>query len=92
MVGMSVAIPAASLCINRRLYLIATRSYTSTKAEKQRAVLVDLAIGLGIPVLEMILRMFMSIYYIHIFKGVVVQNIQFKAIVLTSSRTLAAIR
>lgn len=92
MVGMSVAIPAASLCINRRLYLIATRSYTSTKAEKQRAILVDLAIGLGIPVLEMILRMFVSnIYYIHIF-NVIVQNIQFKAIVLTSSRTLAAIR
>lgn len=59
MIGSSVAIPAASLCINRRLYYIATaNAVTVTKAEKRRAVLVDLAIGLGIPVLEMVLRMF----------------------------------
>jgi pheromone a factor receptor len=53
---MSVGIPAASLCINRRLYIIATiQSVTSSKRDKQRAVVTDLAIGLGIPFLQMIL-------------------------------------
>lgn len=56
-VGVAVAIPAASLCINRRLYHIATvRSVTITRAEKRRAVMVDLAIGLGLPIMEMILQ------------------------------------
>ncbi|KAF8725083.1 hypothetical protein AX14_008399 [Amanita brunnescens Koide BX004] len=56
-VGSAVAIPASSLCINRRLYYIArVRSVTHSKAEKRRAVMVDLAIGLGIPFLEMILQ------------------------------------
>ena len=58
-IGMTVAISAASLCINRRLYHIACiRVVTATKSDRRRAVLVDLAIGVGIPVLVMILRMF----------------------------------
>jgi pheromone a factor receptor len=57
MVGTTVAIPAASLCINRRLYHIASiRRVRITKAEKRQQVLVDLAIGLGLPILEMIIR------------------------------------
>ncbi|KAL4257006.1 G-protein coupled receptor 4 family protein [Pleurotus pulmonarius] len=56
-IGTSFAIPAASLCINRRLYHIAcVQSVTVTKAEKRRAIMVDLAIGLGIPILGMILQ------------------------------------
>ena len=56
-IGASVAIPAASLCINRRLYQIASvKSVRVSSDEKRRAVLVDLAIGLGLPVVEMILR------------------------------------
>lgn len=56
-VGSAVAIPAASLCINRRLYHISTvRSVTVTKAEKRRAVMVDIAIGVGLPVMQMILQ------------------------------------
>jgi pheromone a factor receptor len=56
-IGTAVAIPAASLCINRRLYRIASvRRVMITKAEKRRQVMVDLAIGLGLPFLEMILR------------------------------------
>ena len=58
MVGVSTAIPAASLCINRRLYRIACiRVVAATKADKRRAIMVDLAIGVGLPVLVMILRM-----------------------------------
>jgi len=54
MVGSTVAIPAASLCINRRLYHIASvQAVTITRAEKRRAVIVDLCIGLGIPLLQM---------------------------------------
>lgn len=57
MVGTAVAIPAASLCINRRLYRIASvRRVMITKAEKRQQVMVDLAIGLGLPILEMVLR------------------------------------
>jgi hypothetical protein len=75
-VGVAVAIPAASLCINRRLYKIAScQTVTITRAhvdmlqnivirrdhltiyrQKRRAVMVDLAIGLGIPFLQMALR------------------------------------
>ncbi|KAF8145119.1 pheromone A receptor-domain-containing protein [Mycena galopus ATCC 62051] len=57
MVGIAVAIPAASLCINRRLYKIASCQMVSiSKVEKRRAVLVDLAIGLGIPLVQMPLQ------------------------------------
>ncbi|TFK62094.1 STE3-domain-containing protein [Pluteus cervinus] len=56
-VGLSVAVPAASLCINRRLYHIASiRTVTTSKADKRRSIMVDLAIGLGIPIVEMILQ------------------------------------
>nr|AAQ96346.1 pheromone receptor Rcb3 B43 [Coprinopsis cinerea] len=56
-VGISVAIPAASLCINRRLYKIASCQTASiSRAHKRRAVMVDLAIGLGIPFLQMPLQ------------------------------------
>jgi pheromone a factor receptor len=57
MIGIVVGIPAASLCINRRLYNIATiQSVTFTKDDRRRAILIDLAIGLGIPVLVMALH------------------------------------
>ncbi|TFK44579.1 pheromone A receptor-domain-containing protein [Crucibulum laeve] len=56
-VGISVAIPATSLCINRRLYHIASvRTVTRSAAEKRRAILMDVCIGVGIPVLIMILQ------------------------------------
>ncbi|KAF9555104.1 STE3-domain-containing protein [Agrocybe pediades] len=56
-VGIAVAIPAASLCINRRLYKIATcKTATITYAERKRAVVIDLCIGLGLPLLQMILQ------------------------------------
>ncbi|KAF9007128.1 pheromone A receptor-domain-containing protein [Cyathus striatus] len=56
-VGLSWAIQSCSLCINRRLYHIASvRSVTITRAEKRRQIMVDLAIGIGLPVLGMILH------------------------------------
>lgn len=59
--GVAVAIPACSLCINRRLYhIVSVDSVTKTMAEKRRDILIDLAIGIGIPVLEMVLGKYAS--------------------------------
>ena len=68
-IGASLAIPTASLCINRRLYHIACiRVVTTTKSDKRRAIMIDLAIGVGVPVLGMILRTFINLLgTIHIF-------------------------
>ena len=55
-VGLSVAMPAASLCINRRLYKIATAKVVMvTRSDNRRAVIIDLLIGIGIPILQMIM-------------------------------------
>lgn len=71
MVGSSVAIPACSLCINRRLYHIASiSSVTKTKAQKRRDIMTDLAIGLGIPVLEMILQYIVQGHRFNIFEEI----------------------
>lgn len=56
-VGLSVGLPMSLLVINRRLYKIASKTGAITiKAERLRAVYVDLAIGLSVPLLQMILR------------------------------------
>ncbi|THU83827.1 STE3-domain-containing protein [Dendrothele bispora CBS 962.96] len=53
MVAINVALPAASLCINRRLYKIASCQTASvTLRDKRREVIIDLAIGVGIPLLQ----------------------------------------
>ncbi|KAG9310932.1 STE3-domain-containing protein [Chiua virens] len=57
MIASAVALPAASLCINRRLYQIASvQSVTKSRAQKRRDIMIDLAIGLGLPVLQMALH------------------------------------
>jgi pheromone a factor receptor len=57
MIAAGVGIPAALLVINRRLYKIATRSVTFlTDAEKRRDMYIDLAIGIGIPILQLPMR------------------------------------
>ena len=57
-IALNVAIPACMVAINRRLYKIvtATAAVVPTRAEKRRAVMTDLLIGLGIPILEIIAR------------------------------------
>ncbi|KAI3595017.1 putative STE3-like pheromone receptor STE3_Mr7 [Moniliophthora roreri] len=55
--GYSVAIPASSLCINRRIYkMMSTNIFPVTRREKMRVLAEELAIGVGIPLLEMILH------------------------------------
>ncbi|KAF8149601.1 GPCR fungal pheromone mating factor, partial [Mycena galopus ATCC 62051] len=71
MIGINVAIPAASLCITRRLYDIATRKQAAvSKAERRREVLVDLAIGLGIPSLQMALQVVVQGHRYNIFENI----------------------
>ncbi|KIJ93461.1 hypothetical protein K443DRAFT_684538 [Laccaria amethystina LaAM-08-1] len=70
-VGVAVAIPAASLCINRRLYKIATcQTVTLTHAHKRRAVIIDLLIGLGIPALQMALQFIVQGHRYDLFEDV----------------------
>ncbi|TDL19570.1 fungal pheromone STE3G-protein-coupled receptor [Rickenella mellea] len=54
--GTAVAIPACSLCIQRRLYgITSTRAVTSNKQEKIKNVCIDLSICLGFPLFIMAL-------------------------------------
>jgi len=56
-VALNVAIPACSLCINRRLYKIASvKAVMTTRKEKRRVVIQDLLICVGIPILQIIAR------------------------------------
>ncbi|KZT19581.1 STE3-domain-containing protein [Neolentinus lepideus HHB14362 ss-1] len=56
-IAVAVAIPAASLCINRRLYKIANGSMVSvSRQERRNAVIIDLCIGLGIPIIQVPLQ------------------------------------
>ncbi|KZV83947.1 putative fungal pheromoneG-protein-coupled receptor [Exidia glandulosa HHB12029] len=56
--GLSMAIPLSSLCINRRLHNIATMSSVAvTKAQKRRDVIIDTLIAFVIPLI------FMAVHY-----------------------------
>jgi pheromone a factor receptor len=57
-IGLPVGLLAALLVINHRLFKIASRTTTSSMRaeEKRRDLIIDLAIGLGIPLLQMALR------------------------------------
>ncbi|KAF8468710.1 pheromone receptor [Russula ochroleuca] len=60
-VAQNVAIPASSLCINRRLYKIATaKAAMTTNADKRRVVIQDLLIGVGLPILQIIFQYVVS--------------------------------
>jgi len=67
-IGLNVAISACSLCINRRLYKIATAKGVITDEEKRRAVIVDLLIGLGIPILQIITEYIISGHRYNLFE------------------------
>jgi pheromone a factor receptor len=56
-VGSNVGIPAALLVILFRLYKIMALDSTSlTKVDKRRNVIIDLSIGLSLPLIQMPLR------------------------------------
>ncbi|OBZ74837.1 Pheromone B alpha 3 receptor [Grifola frondosa] len=69
--AVSIGVCTASLIINRRLYKIATVSSVSiSRSDKRRAVLVDCAIGLGIPALAVILYWFYQGHRFDILEGI----------------------
>ncbi|KDR72071.1 hypothetical protein GALMADRAFT_21141, partial [Galerina marginata CBS 339.88] len=62
-IASGVGIPASSLCIFRRLHSISTAQRTTPtadKSERRRRVIIDLALGLGLPLLEIILGMYIT--------------------------------
>ena len=51
-VGVFIAVPAIILCINRRLYLLASpTSVIPSKEENNRELIIDLVIGIGLPMI-----------------------------------------
>ncbi|KAF8905142.1 fungal pheromone STE3G-protein-coupled receptor [Mucidula mucida] len=53
--ALGAAIPACSLCINRRLYHIATSTTVNkTTTDRRREISIDLSLCLGVPILSMI--------------------------------------
>ncbi len=88
--GLGVGIPAASLCINRRLYKIATAKVVMpTRSDNRRAVIIDLLIGIGIPILQMVMREYhqsLLSTYTH-----AIQSTLFRDIVTTYLKILAPV-
>ncbi|KAF8145345.1 pheromone B alpha 1 receptor [Mycena galopus ATCC 62051] len=69
--GFNLAIPACSLCINRRLYQIASvRTVTKSRSEKRKAIMIDLLIGLGLPLLQIPLQYIVQGHRYNIFEDI----------------------
>jgi pheromone a factor receptor len=92
-VALNVAIPVCSLCINRRLYKIATmKAVMTTSSEKRRAVKYDLVIGVGIPILQIIARECRQpSTFVRLFSRMQMQSVLFRRIVTTYLRISALI-
>ncbi|KZP13965.1 STE3-like pheromone receptor [Athelia psychrophila] len=57
LLGAGIGIPASSLCISRRLYNIAAvQATSSSRQDKRRALIGDLCIAVGLPVVVMVLH------------------------------------
>ncbi|KAF8484428.1 pheromone A receptor-domain-containing protein [Russula emetica] len=67
-VALNAAVPASTLCIHRLLYRVARMKRAGTTAENRRIILIDLLIGVGIPVLHMIVQYVISIHRYAIFE------------------------
>ena len=81
-VGISVAIPATVLSINRRLYTLASpTSIIPSQADKNRELIIDLVIGIGLPIIMMVLCLSPSLsLYIsltHLYSALVAQSARF---------------
>ncbi|GLB37243.1 putative pheromone receptor [Lyophyllum shimeji] len=71
MIGTALGLPAASLCVQRRMYHIASiRTVTETRVDRRRAIISDLSIGLGLPVLFMILHYIVQGHRFDIFEDI----------------------
>ena len=86
-IGISIAIPATVLCINRRLYMLASPITTvPSQADKNREVIIDLVIGIGLPIIVMALglspNLSLRLWLIHI------QSFSFKNLDLQFLKTM----
>jgi pheromone A receptor len=91
-VALNVAVPACSLCINRRLYKIATmKTVVFSSSEKRRAVFYDLLIGVGIPILQIISGECLTIHRQPVVDKDAIQSMLFQRIVTTYLRIMALI-
>ena len=89
-VALNIAISASSLCINRRLYKIAIlKNVMITRADKRRAVIQDLFICVGIPILQIISRKCAFPFTINRLNKHYPQNTLFRCIGTTYLRILA---
>ncbi|KAK0183632.1 fungal pheromone STE3G-protein-coupled receptor [Armillaria mellea] len=71
MLGSSVGLPAASLCINRRLFHIATSQVVVvTQKEKRRAVLIDTFICVLFPLVFIAMQYIVQGHRFNIFEGI----------------------
>ncbi|OCH87184.1 putative fungal pheromoneG-protein-coupled receptor [Obba rivulosa] len=71
MLASGVGVCACSLIINRRLYKIASvNAVSTTRSEKRRMVITDLCIGLGIPILQVLLYWFIQGHRFDIYEGI----------------------
>ncbi|KAF8055252.1 pheromone receptor Rcb2 B44 [Lyophyllum atratum] len=71
MLGASVGLPAASLCINRRLYHIASvQSVSIGRAEKRRAILIDTLICILFPMIFVAVQYVVQGHRFDIFEGI----------------------
>ncbi|KAF8891686.1 STE3-like pheromone receptor, partial [Infundibulicybe gibba] len=69
--GAVVGIPASVLCISRRLYRIASIQVAiTTRADKRRAVVFDLVMGVGVPIIYMALHYIVQGHRFNIFQEV----------------------
>ncbi|KAJ7088336.1 GPCR fungal pheromone mating factor, partial [Mycena epipterygia] len=69
--GAALGLPAVSLCINRRLYHIASvRAVVITPAEKRRAVLIDLFICGLLPFLYVAVQYIMQGHRFNVFEDI----------------------
>jgi hypothetical protein len=84
--GTIIGIPASSLCINRRLYLLQAGNFAITWSDKIQILASDLGISLGLPILFMILR---NLFVIFLSDSLLIpfQTMFIKAIASTYTKT-----
>ena len=88
--AIGTAIPATILCIDRRLYMLASSITTiPSQADKNREVIIDLVIGIGLPIIVMALglspNLSLCLWLIHI------QGISLKTLDLRFLKTMGVL-
>ncbi|KAI0698259.1 GPCR fungal pheromone mating factor [Cytidiella melzeri] len=68
-VATSVALPASSLCILRRLHKIITAPTLMTSTTRRKDAIIDLSIGVGIPLIQLVMQYVVSGHRFDIFEG-----------------------